>query len=63
MLPGNCSGDALANLLAGKENFSGRMSYTYPSGPNGYTTYDYKVCEARSPIDGPYDYFANTHIQ
>ena len=39
------------------------MSYTYPSGPNGYTTYDYKVCEARSPIDGPYDYFANTHIQ
>ncbi|MDD5315372.1 MAG: fibronectin type III-like domain-contianing protein, partial [Bacteroidales bacterium] len=38
-------------------------SYTYPSGPNGYTTYDYKVCEARSPIDGPYDYFANTHIQ
>ncbi|MFA5441487.1 MAG: glycoside hydrolase family 3 N-terminal domain-containing protein [Bacteroidales bacterium] len=63
MLPGNYGGDALANLLAGKENFSGRMSYTYPSGPNGYTTYDYKVCEARSPIDGPYDYFANTHIQ
>ena len=63
MLPGNYGGDALAGLLAGDANFSGRLSYTYPSCCNGYTTYDYKVCEVRSPIEGAYDYFANTNIQ
>ena len=30
MLPGNYGGDALANLLAGDVNFSGKMPYTYP---------------------------------
>jgi beta-glucosidase len=63
MLPGNYGGDALAGLLAGDANFSGRLSYTYPSCCNGYTTYDYKVCEVRSTIEGAYDYFANTNIQ
>ncbi|NLH24505.1 MAG: beta-glucosidase, partial [Bacteroidales bacterium] len=63
MLPGNYGGDALANLLAGDANFSGKLSYTYPSCCNGYTTYDYKVCEVRSTTEGAYDYFANTNIQ
>jgi beta-glucosidase len=63
MLPGNYGGDALANLLAGDVNFSGKLSYTYPSCCNGYTTYDYKVCEVRSTTEGAYDYFANTNIQ
>ena len=30
MLPGNYGGDALANLVAGEVNFSGKMTYTYP---------------------------------
>lgn len=63
MLPGNYGGDALANLVAGDENFSGRLSFTYPSCCNGVTTYDYKVCEVRGTIDGVYDYHANTNIQ
>jgi beta-glucosidase len=63
MLPGNYGGDALADLLSGEVNFSGRMSFTYPSGPNGTPPTITKYVEARSPIEGPYDYFANTHIQ
>ena len=30
LIPGNYGGDALANLLAGDTNFSGKMPYTYP---------------------------------
>ena len=30
LIPGNYGGDALANLLAGDANFSGKMPYTYP---------------------------------
>ena len=30
MLPSNYGGDALANLLAGDANFSGKMPFTYP---------------------------------
>ena len=30
MLPGNYGGDALANLIAGDANFSGKMPFTYP---------------------------------
>lgn len=63
MLPGNYGGDALANLISGDQNFSGRLSFTYPSCCNGVTTYDYKVCEVRGTIDGVYDYHANTNIQ
>jgi beta-glucosidase len=63
MLPGNYGGDALANLLSGKANFSGRLPFTYPSFPNAFTTYDYKVCEARKTIPGIYDYHAETSCE
>lgn len=63
MLPGSYGGDALADLLAGDANFSGRLSITYPSSCNGLTTYDFKVCEVRSTIAGVYDYSASTNIQ
>lgn len=42
MLPGNYGGDALANLVAGDANFSGKMPYTYPKEINSLFTYDYK---------------------
>ena len=45
MLPSNYGGDALANLLAGDANFSGKMPFTYPRLINALATYDYKPCE------------------
>lgn len=63
MLPGNYGGDALAELLSGDENFSGRLPFTYPSFPQTFTTYDYKVCEVRETMAGTYDYWAQTNAQ
>ena len=39
MLPGNYGGDALASLIAGKENFSGRLPFTYSKYVNSLHTY------------------------
>ncbi|MCI2083104.1 MAG: glycoside hydrolase family 3 C-terminal domain-containing protein [Bacteroidales bacterium] len=58
MLPGNYGGDALANLLAGDSNFSGRLPFTYPKFPNNMTTYDYKPCENTGTMTGSYNYDA-----
>jgi beta-glucosidase len=63
MLPSNYGGDALAALLAGEENFSGRLPFTYPAFPNGLTTYNYKVMEDRSTTPGIYNYSNNTMAQ
>lgn len=63
MLPGNYGGDALADLLAGDENFSGRLPFTYPSYPNSFTSYDFKVCETRETMPGIYNYEAHTNVQ
>ena len=40
MLPGNYGGDALADLVAGDANFSGKLPFSYPSFANSFTTYD-----------------------
>ena len=58
MLPGNYGGDALAELLAGDANFSGRLPFTYPKYPNNMTTYDYKPCENTATMSGSYNYDA-----
>lgn len=63
ILPGIYGGDALALLLAGDENFSGRLPFTYPQHPNSFTNYCYKVCELRSTIPGIYNYDAHTDVQ
>lgn len=63
MLPGNYGGDALAELLAGDANFSGRLPMTYPSQPHAFTTYDYKVCENHDTMEGTYNYEANAAAQ
>lgn len=62
-LPGNYGGDALANLLSGEVNFSGRMPYTYPKYHGSFITYDCKPCEYVETMAGAYNYDANTPVQ
>lgn len=63
MLPGNYGGDALANLLAGDANFSGKMPFTYPKHINALATYDYKPCEDIGQMGGNYNYDSVMDIQ
>ena len=63
MLPSNYGGDALANLLAGDANFSGKMPYTYPKHINALATYDYKPCENIGQMGGNYNYDSVMDIQ
>ena len=63
MLPGNYGGDALANLLAGDSNFSGKMPFTYPKHINALATYDYKSCENIGQMNGNYNYDSVMDIQ
>ena len=58
LVPGNYGGDALAMLLAGERNFSGRLPYTYPSEINSLNNYDFKKSEEVSTMEGAYDYNA-----
>lgn len=58
ILPGNYGGDALANLLSGQSNFSGKLPFTYPREINSLVTYDYKVSEESETMEGAYDYNA-----
>lgn len=63
MLPGNFGGDALAALLSGEENFSGKLPFTYSKHINSLHTYDYKVSEHREVMDGAYNYDAIMDVQ
>lgn len=63
MLPGNMGGDALAALMSGDRNFSGRLPYTYPREINSLTTYDYKASEEAPKMEGAYDYDARVNVQ
>ncbi|MBR5700303.1 MAG: glycoside hydrolase family 3 C-terminal domain-containing protein [Bacteroidales bacterium] len=63
MLPGNFGGDALAELLSGDANFSGKLPFTYPRAVNDLHTYDYKVSELVKTMGGMYDYDAKMEVQ
>lgn len=63
MVPGNYGADALASLLSGDENFSGKLPFTYPKWVNSLHTYDYKVTEHREVMDGAYNYDAVMDVQ
>ena len=63
LLPGNYGGDALANLLSGDVNFSGKMPYTYPREINSLNTYDYTVSEEVGTMAGAYNYDAKVSLQ
>lgn len=57
-LPGNYGGDALAALLSGRENFSGKLPITYPKEINSLANYDFKKSEEVGTMEGAYDYSA-----
>ena len=63
MLPSNYGGDALANLLAGDTNFSGKMPFTYPKHINALANYDYKPCENMGQMGGNYNYDSVMDVQ
>ena len=63
ILPSNYGGDALANLLAGDANFSGKMPFTYPKHINALANYDYKPCENMGQMGGNYNYDSVMDVQ
>ena len=63
MLPSNYGGEALADLLAGDANFSGKLPFTYPRFTNALSTYDYKPCESVGTMSGAYNYDAQVYVQ
>lgn len=63
LLPGNYGGDALAALLAGEENFSGKLPFTYPKYTNKFAVYDYKPAENQGTMSGVYNYNAVMDVQ
>jgi beta-glucosidase len=63
MLPSNYGADALAALLSGDENFSGKLPFTYSKHINALHTYDYKVSEHRETMAGSYNYDAVMDVQ
>ena len=44
-LPGLKGGNAIADIIFGKANPSGKLPITYPKFPSGFTCYDYKPIE------------------
>ncbi len=63
LLPGNYGGDALAALLSGDENFSGRLPFTYPKHTGRISVYDYKPAENQARMSGAYAYDASVDAQ
>jgi len=63
MLPSNYGGDALAALLSGEANFSGRLPITYPKHPGALVAYDYKKGELVETMAGAYNYDATIDVQ
>ena len=64
LLPSNSGGDALANLLSGDANFSGRLPYSYPKEVHSLMNYDYKPSEhTGAPMEGAYNYNASVSFQ
>ena len=55
-LPGNFGGDALADVLFGNINPSGKLPYTYPRYSNSLINYWHKYSEEQVKSEGMYNY-------
>ncbi|RED99818.1 glycoside hydrolase family 3 N-terminal domain-containing protein [Marinoscillum furvescens] len=62
-LPGNYGGEALAQVLFGELNPSGKLPYTYPMFANTLVTYDHKPSEEQDKMEGVYDYESDFAVQ
>jgi beta-glucosidase len=62
-LPGNLGGEAVAQLLAGEFNPSGKLPFTYPMHTNSLIPYIHKPSDENSNPQGMYDYSADFHPQ
>ncbi|WP_199117650.1 glycoside hydrolase family 3 N-terminal domain-containing protein [Pedobacter sp. ASV28] len=62
-LPGNYGGDALADIIFGEVNPSGKLPYNYPKFPNSLVGYSHKPSENREVMQGVYNYDADYNPQ
>ena len=62
-LPGNFGADALADMLAGEINPSGKLPITYPRYSNSLTPYIHKPSDQIANPQGAYDYSADFNPQ
>ena len=62
-LPGNFGADALADILTGDANPSGKLPITYPRYTNSLTPYIHKPSDQIANPQGAYDYSADFNPQ
>jgi beta-glucosidase len=62
-LSGNHTGDALADILTGEVNPSGKLPYTYPMFSNSLVMYYHKHSEESKTPEGMYDYGGGVYHQ
>lgn len=62
-LPSNYGGDALAGILYGDINPSGKLPYTYPAFPNSLVPYYHKPSEQQNAQFGAYNYESDFNPQ